>query len=227
MTKEENWAGKPKRVSGEREEFIKRENYKLEFMKRNKRKWEEFKERRCRLPKENPNSGELKSITEIYHEFVKYFPGTFFQLLSIPNSEIPNWQVNTLSIEVLFPSAGESSGGPYFRNDDYDYLHYENNKQFLDIAMKKRESERRNPLLAVDAVNDEDKTIGVMIHLDRNKDDILKDLSYLLNLLEEEAGLLGMEIHRPKKRPTKDSVSIYEKYDLYLRIWDLKERGRN
>lgn len=70
--------------------------------------------------------------------------------------------------------------------------------------------------LTVDAVNKEDNTILLKIHLDRKKEDLSHNFDFLLDLIEYEAELLDINL-ASSKRPQWDI------YDKYLKVYDLKK----
>ena len=71
--------------------------------------------------------------------------------------------------------------------------------------------------LKIHAVEKEEKTVIVKIRLDRKKDDIVRDIKFLLELLREEAQIYGVDL-KAKKPRWRDRV-----YDDYLRVFDLKK----
>ena len=70
--------------------------------------------------------------------------------------------------------------------------------------------------VTLDAVNKEDSTIMLKIHLDRKKEDIRNDFSLLLDIIEFEAKLLDVDL-KSSKRPQWDI------YDKYIEVYDLKK----
>jgi hypothetical protein len=80
---------------------------------------------------------------------------------------------------------------------------------------------------AISRVNKKDMTITVKIHLDQPKDRIIKDIKYLLSLLDKEAQFYNIYFGRKKKRPLNSAKSVYDKYDLLIEIWDkVKKEGK-
>lgn len=65
------------------------------------------------------------------------------------------------------------------------------------------------------AVDKEEKTIIIKIHLDRKKEDIIKDIKFLLDRLNKEAKRYKVDFKA--KKPQWD---VYEKY---FQVYDLKE----
>lgn len=67
------------------------------------------------------------------------------------------------------------------------------------------------------AVDKEEKTIIIKIYLNRKKEDIIKDVRFLLDLLDKEAKRYKVDLKAKKPRWGGDV------YDDYLRVFDLKE----
>jgi hypothetical protein len=71
-------------------------------------------------------------------------------------------------------------------------------------------------ILSLDAVDKKNKTILIRIHLDRKKEDIRRDITFLINLLEWESRKLSVPLGNPKKPQ-------WDVYDKYLQVHDLKK----
>lgn len=69
--------------------------------------------------------------------------------------------------------------------------------------------------LDIHAVDKGEKTIIIKIHLDRKKEDIIKDVRFLLGLLDKQAKKYKVDLKA--KRPQWD---VYKKY---LQVYDLKK----
>jgi hypothetical protein len=65
------------------------------------------------------------------------------------------------------------------------------------------------------AVDKEEKTIIIKIYLGRKKEDIIKDVKFLLDLLDKEAKRYKVDLKAKKPR--------WGVYDDYLKVYDLKE----
>ncbi|MBS3918524.1 MAG: hypothetical protein KG012_06515 [Deltaproteobacteria bacterium] len=72
--------------------------------------------------------------------------------------------------------------------------------------------------ISFNAVDREDKTIVIKIHLDRKREDIIKGVEYLLNTLKKEAKYFSEDFKRPRPR--------WEEYDKYLKVYDLRKEGK-
>jgi hypothetical protein len=71
----------------------------------------------------------------------------------------------------------------------------------------------------IHGVNKGEKTVIVKVHLDRKKEDIVKDVKFLLDLLNKEAKSYKVDLKA--KRPQWDV------YDKYLQVFDLKKTNPN
>jgi len=69
-----------------------------------------------------------------------------------------------------------------------------------------------------------EKTIAVKIHMDRNIQDIQQDIADLYDIIHKEARIKGYPMRKTKKRKTKKSESIFENYDLYIKVFDSMEK---
>ena len=110
---------------------------------------------------------------------------------------------------------------------EYHFLDY-GERDYFEYYSEKLKSERKGKFFyrqfVLDGIDKEDKTIQVKIHIDQNKDQIKKDIALLLDLIDFETERLGADIERQRQRLMKGSTSIWEKYTLYLRVWDSVER---
>lgn len=199
-------------VSRERE-LIKREDYRVAFIKRNVKKWNEFRERFQTTfhtyPDRNPTDEEFKVNRTLAEEFKTYFPSSWWWFLRDGTDlESVKYQVSPLSIRL-------------FSDEEYDYLHYESNEDtFNRIVSERKVNSQRNrfnsPSLAIDAVNLDGNTIAIEIYLDRKKEDILRDVGFLLDVLHREAEYFHVDLGRPKKPQ-------WDVYDKYLQVYDLRK----
>ena len=111
---------------------------------------------------------------------------------------------------------------------DYEEIHiFDNAEKFDNKSLNDWKNERmanhpnkpypgKENNLALDAVNKEDNTIMLKIHLDRKKEDIVEDFNFLLDLIEYEAELLDVGL-ATSKRPR------WSIYDEYFKVYDLKK----
>jgi hypothetical protein len=69
--------------------------------------------------------------------------------------------------------------------------------------------------LDIHAVDKREKSLIIKIHLDRKKEDIIKDVKFLLGLLDKQAKSykVGLKAKRPQ----------WDVYDKYLQVYDLKK----
>jgi hypothetical protein len=67
----------------------------------------------------------------------------------------------------------------------------------------------------IHAVDKGEKTVIIKIHLDRKKEDIIKDVKFLLDLLGKEAKVYKVDLKAKKPQ--------WDVYDKYLQVYDLKE----
>jgi len=213
--------------------------YRMEFLRRNddfKKLNDTFRKMMERIPrnalgfysKEERSKKELGKLLELSRS------------LPIDDSIVDS----DLKLEETVASSEMSSIEVAFCNRRYEepkmagtkYLQYQEPALFLEFAKRNRQSredlkEERKckatkaliefgrpdpPIASLDAVNLEDRTITIKIHLDRKKDDILKDFKLLLHFLHWEAEYLEMDLGSPKKPQ-------WDVYDKYLQAWDLKK----
>lgn len=73
------------------------------------------------------------------------------------------------------------------------------------------------PLRAIKAVNRDGNTITIQIKLDQKKENIRRDIDYLLNLLEMEGTHYKVGLKRPKPR--------WDEYDKYLEVYALRKKN--
>ena len=74
-----------------------------------------------------------------------------------------------------------------------------------------------NEFSNIHAIDKQEKTVTVKMHLDRKKTDIIRDVKFLLDLLNKEAKNYKVDLKAKKPRWGGDV------YDDYLRVFDLKE----
>jgi hypothetical protein len=80
--------------------------------------------------------------------------------------------------------------------------------------------------LMIKQIRENENTITIEINLSRHENEIKHDIKLLLEILNEEAKAYNINFGRVKKRPTKGSKSIYEKYDLLIEVWDKIEKEK-
>lgn len=207
-----------KKKIGKREAY-----YKIAFIKRNTEKWNELMNElrdirsKAPFPPDYDYSREetkelMKRFDLLHDEFKKYFPENWFPLLEagcdFDRPEI-DLEVSPLSIRL-------------FRDDyAYHHLHREMDSEYFDDIVAARNLNKEYtkgpyPKLAIDAVNLNENTIPIEIHLDRKKEDILRDVGFLLDVLHQEAKEFHIDLGRPKKPQ-------WDVYDKYLQVYDLKK----
>ena len=98
------------------------------------------------------------------------------------------------------------------RNDEYFRLIDNWSKQYPDHFRKKGRF-----LSLLNAVNNGDKTILIKIHLNRKKENILKDVNSLINFIAKEAKYRNFNLKRPKPH--------WDEYEKYLSVYDLKKEN--
>ena len=163
-------------------------------------------------------------------KFLKSFPANFlpyfmeFSFFEIPETaptSLPEIMLYDLSpIEVLF-----------YGEDDKDRLltsigsfYPEGNESFLQGAVESRKAamqksrKTRFPILSIDAVDKENKTVIIKIHLDRKKKEILRDMGLFLDILKREAKDYNVDLKRPKPH--------WDIYDKFLKVHDLRTEDR-
>ncbi len=69
------------------------------------------------------------------------------------------------------------------------------------------------------AVDREEKTIVIKIHLDRKREDIIKGVEYLLTFLKKEGKSADIDFKRPKPH--------WDEFDKYLKVYDLRKEGKS
>lgn len=100
----------------------------------------------------------------------------------------------------------------------------EENKKFLQAVVKSRKipiskvSKTRFRILSIDAIDKKNKTVMIRIHLDRKKEDILRDISLLLDNLAKEAKEDDIDLKRPKPH--------WNVYDKFLKVYDLRRKDK-
>lgn len=109
----------------------------------------------------------------------------------------------------------------------------EADKNYVDLTSNLKKEHPRHFkkygrfLLSINAINKEDDTITIKIHLDRQNGEITADVGSLLTILETEAKIMGVNLGKHKNRPPKkmgsEKKTIWDTYDLYLLVWDLIE----
>jgi hypothetical protein len=80
---------------------------------------------------------------------------------------------------------------------------------------------RTGNTLALDGVDEKDRTILLKIRLDRNKEDLQEDLKYLLDLLEWEAKELHADFSSPD--PFRPQWDVYDKC---IDAWEFRKQGK-
>lgn len=117
------------------------------------------------------------------------------------------------SIEVIYGS------GKGVKSVALNYL--ARNEQYfrsIDNWRKKRTdqfSKHGRFFSLLNAVHKEDKTIQIKIHLNRKKENILKDIHSLIDFIAKEAKYRKFNLKRPKPH--------WDEYEKYLRVYDLKK----
>jgi hypothetical protein len=133
---------------------------------------------------------------------------------------------NSMSpIEIVYNDGKKIFGSTYLNNSEpwiFKYTDELYNKT-KTIWKEEREDDERTGFkgltpnsLALDAVNKEERTITIKIHLDRQKEEIKKQMDFLFELLEWEAEYLEEDLGA-SKRPQWDV------YDRYLQVYDLRK----
>jgi hypothetical protein len=71
----------------------------------------------------------------------------------------------------------------------------------------------------IHSVDKQEKTVIVKVHLDRKKEDIIKDVKFLLDLLYKEAKSYKVDLKAKKPQ--------WDVYDKYIQVYDLKKADPN
>jgi hypothetical protein len=128
-------------------------------------------------------------------------------------SELKKVIAGVPSIEIIYGSQKglKSVALNYLaRNEEYF--------RFVDKWRKQHGDQFRKPerfFSLLNAVNNEDKTVRIKIHLNRKKENIFKDFTRLLDFIEKEAKYRKFNLKRPRPH--------WDEYEKYLRVFDLKK----
>lgn len=227
---------KVKSKQPEKEEQLNRRIfYKAEFLRRNK-KFQEFKEEYESFMSEGKYAEIMGSIEEKLPEFAS-IPINFLLELFEFDLKFPERPVSADIIESYdFPAIEVLLYDKNNKNriiwNHYDF-YKEGNADFFNNAVKEQyimheiksvreeevvfSPEMKFPVLSIDAVNREDKTVMVKVHLDRSREDIRRDLDFLLNLLDNEAKHYKVDFKKVKPQ--------WDIYDKYIQVYDLKKNN--
>lgn len=198
----------------------KKERAKLIFecLKRNKRVQETVKKARQTPPGTSFDSyKELKDIIPS-----PTMANLVVMMIITSGKNIPNEFIKSLkqsTIDIQYPVNDVSSFLPLDYEESQkgvsEYQKYEKLKQNLPTRWKKVKIGR---LLAIQGVDQKEKTITIRIRLRHDNEAILADMKYLLQLLREEGKYFNVNLGSPKPH--------WGEYRNYLRVYDLYERYR-
>jgi hypothetical protein len=122
------------------------------------------------------------------------------------------------SIEIIYGPgriALKSVSLNYLASDDYYFKAIDDwRKQYPDQF---RKLGRFFSLLK--AIDKNDKTILLKIHLDRKKENILKDFRNFLKFIQKEAKQRQFNFRRPRPR--------WDEYDNHLKVYDLRKKKKS
>ena len=110
--------------------------------------------------------------------------------------------------------------------DSLGSLYQETNVEFMKADRAERARADVEPEIFIDAVNRERNSIIIEISLERDKEDIQRDVDLLLDVLEKEAEMFGYDDGRGHRRKPKQSDATYDRYDLLLNVWQAVEREK-
>ena len=212
-----------------------RMRYKVEFICRNEHLQKFYEGLKGFL-----NPSELKEIKKdrnamkraklIFKEFLKredeFYPFHWDELISMMKAHSEGkWTVSShhfTSILVLF--CDEKTEKKIMVNSRF---YFEPMEKMLNYLLEKRrtrggrisENAKEPWHMAIDAVNEKDRTIMLKIRLDRKREDILEDMGQLLTLLKKEAKILGLDLMRNVKLH-------WDEIDKYIKVYDLKKQNQ-
>jgi len=156
---------------------------------------------------------------------VEYFESDIFRL-SAKNKSLRRWiadgHCTSKDRKATPPQAYIAETGEDVDMDEYEIDEYDAE----EIAKWRRKEHIKQLLktgntLALDGVDEKERTVLVKIRLDRNKEDLQEDLKYLLDLLEWEA----KELHAylSTSEPFKPQWDVYDKC---IDAWEFRKQGK-
>lgn len=219
------------------EELRKRAFYRWQFIRRNKELFQNLKKEREQhylkiKNKRRSSRFDLKSYLEedflLKEKFLKFFPANFLSyFMEFSSFEIPETAPSSLPEMMLY----DLSSIEVLSCDDKDRVtmsispfYPEGNEKFLQEAVESRKvpisegPKTRFPILSIDAVDKENKTVIIKIHLDRKKKEILGDIGLFLDILKREAKDYNIDLKRPKPH--------WDIYDKFLEVHDLRREDK-
>lgn len=122
---------------------------------------------------------------------------------NIPDKFITQFLQPTIDIQYQF------KGVSYFVPLNYD----ESREDFPREVIL-----RKSKLFTIKAINEKDKTITVRIKLNRKREHIEKDLSYLLGLLKKEAKFFKINLRPLRPR--------WEEHERHIKVYKLRKEGK-
>jgi len=128
------------------------------------------------------------------------------EFLKRAKGEVPSWEnLKDYAEASSWLSAIEIVYDENIKDFDCAWLSYDEDDYLNNI-----------PLMAVDK---EEKTILIKIHLDRKREDIIEGVEYLLTFLKREGKLADIDFKRPKPH--------WDEFDKYLKVYDLRKEGKS
>lgn len=228
---------KPDFIIKMKNDITKRIKFREEFIKRNKEYQELKKELKNDYPKLDV-SGRWNKLVDLSN---KLFPEISHALAlgagiesAVENDDEESFAYilashSIASVEIVLHAKGIDSFplqlGEVIKVLRLNEEARRNNRTFVEWKKYKEETDNW-PLdglgesdLALDAIDEENATITIKIHLDRKKEEIIRDVTFLLDLLDWEAKALKKQLKRPKPH--------WEEYKKYLQVWDLREEKKS
>jgi hypothetical protein len=197
------------------DEITKRLKYREEFVKRSP----EFQRVKQKIDKEIAHYEEKGLSQKVLTECMKLF-------------KVSEWDAKDIQESIFELIESQTEKGEPF-DDDWGLAHLVASRDISSIEIVSTEGEKivRSSYLnhfeldkgfygkdhALNAVNGKEKTILIKIHLDRKKEEIMRDIEFLYKLLRFENEAFEIDLDFDSKRPR------WDEYDKYLQVFDLKE----